>query len=199
VAPWQRLPGTSIVVDCFSQQSRQLSNRSWILTHFHADHYGATPWAAWPAAPRNKWAGQKSRAALGAHEGAGTKVDLLQNTGSARFAPKKLHTLEPRPKPHALAAGGLTKGFRQGTIYCTPITAALLRLKIKVAEAALRPVPLGQEFVVEGGGQAPDPVCRQGRADWARTWRAANQGQLWGLVGRLPSHPSPLARSHATP
>ncbi|KIZ07917.1 DNA cross-link repair 1A protein [Monoraphidium neglectum] len=47
-------------------------------------------------------------------------------------------------------AGGLTKGFRQGTIYCTPATAALVRLKIKVAESALRAVPLGQEVVVEG-------------------------------------------------
>eukprot|EP00878_Enallax_costatus_P029508 GHUV01032002.1.p2 GENE.GHUV01032002.1~~GHUV01032002.1.p2 ORF type:complete len:503 (+),score=218.02 GHUV01032002.1:4005-5513(+) len=37
---WRRLPGTNIVVDCFGQSSKSIgSNRSWILTHFHADHY----------------------------------------------------------------------------------------------------------------------------------------------------------------
>lgn len=65
------------------------------------------------------------------------------------------HRLQSKPHPWPpLAAtpppGGLIKGFRQGTIYCTPTTAALVRLKIKVAEAHLRAVPLGQEFVVEG-------------------------------------------------
>ncbi|KAI8467405.1 MAG: beta-lactamase-like protein [Monoraphidium minutum] len=82
---WQSIPGTGIVVDCFTQASRQLPARSWILTHFHADHYG-----------------------------------------------------------------GLTKGFRQGVIYCTPATAALVRLRIKTGEAHLKAVPLGQEVAVEG-------------------------------------------------
>jgi hypothetical protein len=38
---WQRLPGTNIIVDNFTQATRALPNRSWILSHFHADHYGA--------------------------------------------------------------------------------------------------------------------------------------------------------------
>jgi Cft2 family RNA processing exonuclease len=66
-----------------------------------------------------------------------------------------------RPAPFSLRvrAGGLTKGFRQGTIYCTPATAALVRLKIKVAESALRAVPLGQEFEVEGEGLGSGKGC----------------------------------------
>lgn len=40
IAPWQRLPGTNIIVDCFTSQTRGLATKSWILSHFHADHYG---------------------------------------------------------------------------------------------------------------------------------------------------------------
>lgn len=40
VPVWHTIPGTAIVVDYFTQASRSLACRSWILTHFHADHYG---------------------------------------------------------------------------------------------------------------------------------------------------------------
>jgi Cft2 family RNA processing exonuclease len=46
--------------------------------------------------------------------------------------------------------GGLTKEFRRGVIYCTPVTAALAALKLKVPLHVLRPLPLGQTEVVEG-------------------------------------------------
>eukprot|EP00775_Hariotina_reticulata_P012752 gene12752-12881_t len=83
---WRRLPGSNIVVDAFGSSSKALGcNRSWILTHFHADHYG-----------------------------------------------------------------GLTRAFRQGVIICTPVTAALVRLKLKVPPELLLPLPLGQEVEVEG-------------------------------------------------
>jgi hypothetical protein len=73
-------------VDAFGQSSKALgSSRTWVLTHFHADHYM-----------------------------------------------------------------GLGKGFKQGRILCTPTTAALVRLKLRVPEQLLVPVPLGQEITVEG-------------------------------------------------
>ncbi|KAF8069613.1 Dclre1a [Scenedesmus sp. PABB004] len=51
---------------------------------------------------------------------------------------------------HADHYMGLGKSFKQGTILCTPATAALARLKLRVPEAALRPLPLGEEVTVEG-------------------------------------------------
>jgi Cft2 family RNA processing exonuclease len=84
-------------------------------------------------------------------------------------------------------AGGLTKGFRQGTIYCTPATAALVRLKIKVAESALRAVPLGQEVVVEGARAASRgrlgqpglaPAMRGGEALCLNTYPDSCSGPL---------------------
>ncbi|KAK9843634.1 hypothetical protein WJX81_000325 [Elliptochloris bilobata] len=37
---WQAVPGTRIVVDRFGRAAEQASGcRSWILTHFHSDHY----------------------------------------------------------------------------------------------------------------------------------------------------------------
>lgn len=80
------MPGTNIVVDCFGPSSKSIgSNRTWILTHFHADHYM-----------------------------------------------------------------GLSKGFSQGRILCTPITAALVKMKLRVPEQNIVPVELGQEVMVEG-------------------------------------------------
>jgi DNA cross-link repair 1A protein len=85
---WRCLPGTSIIVDAFGQSSKALgSSRTWVLTHFHADHYM-----------------------------------------------------------------GLGKGFKQGRILCTPTTAALVRLKLRVPEQLLVALPLGQEITVEGEG-----------------------------------------------
>lgn len=45
---------------------------------------------------------------------------------------------------------GLSRGFRQGVVVCTPITAALVRLKLKVPPERLRVLQLGQEVVIEG-------------------------------------------------
>lgn len=75
-------------MDCFGQSSKSIgANRTWILTHFHADHYM-----------------------------------------------------------------GLSKGFKQGKILCTRITAALVKLKLRVPEQLLVPLDLGQEVMVEGMG-----------------------------------------------
>lgn len=52
--------------------------------------------------------------------------------------------------PLAAACRGLGKSFKQGRILCTPITAALVRLKLRVPAEALVPLPLGQEVTVEG-------------------------------------------------
>ncbi|WIA30015.1 hypothetical protein OEZ86_000112 [Tetradesmus obliquus] len=51
---------------------------------------------------------------------------------------------------HADHYMGLGKGFKQGRILCTPATAALVRLKLRVPEQLLVPLPLGQEISVEG-------------------------------------------------
>lgn len=45
---------------------------------------------------------------------------------------------------------GLSKGFKQGRIICTPITAALVRLKLRVPAEKLVVVQLGQQVTVEG-------------------------------------------------
>lgn len=45
---------------------------------------------------------------------------------------------------------GLSKGFSQGRILCTPITAALVKMKLRVPEQNIVPVELGQEVMVEG-------------------------------------------------
>lgn len=37
---WRRIPGTNIIVDCFGRSSAAAGlNRTWVLTHYHADHY----------------------------------------------------------------------------------------------------------------------------------------------------------------
>lgn len=83
---WRRLPGTNIIVDCFGRSCAAVgSNHTWVLTHFHADHYM-----------------------------------------------------------------GLTRSFKQGIIICTPITAALVRLKLRVPPERLLVLGLGQELTVEG-------------------------------------------------
>lgn len=51
---------------------------------------------------------------------------------------------------HADHYMGLSKGFKQGRIICTPITAALVRLKLRVPQERLVVLPLGQELEVEG-------------------------------------------------
>lgn len=45
---------------------------------------------------------------------------------------------------------GLGANFRRGTIYCTPITAALVRQELRVASSHIREVPLGSPVDVEG-------------------------------------------------
>jgi DNA cross-link repair 1A protein len=45
---------------------------------------------------------------------------------------------------------GLTRGFRGGPIICTPITAALVQLKLRVPRERLVVLELGQEVVVQG-------------------------------------------------
>lgn len=39
---WQKVPGTTFIVDRFGRQveDNNQSCTSWFLTHFHADHYG---------------------------------------------------------------------------------------------------------------------------------------------------------------
>jgi len=83
---WRRLPGSNIIVDCFSRSAAAVgANHTWVLTHFHADHYM-----------------------------------------------------------------GLSRGFKQGRIICSPITAALVRLKLRVPPERLVVLELGQEVMVEG-------------------------------------------------
>lgn len=37
---WRRLPGSNIIVDCFGRSAAAVgTNHTWVLTHFHADHY----------------------------------------------------------------------------------------------------------------------------------------------------------------
>ena len=36
---WQRVKGTSFLVDCFGKSTQLLKCKSWFLTHFHSDHY----------------------------------------------------------------------------------------------------------------------------------------------------------------
>lgn len=73
-------------MDCFGRSCASVgSNRTWVLSHFHADHYM-----------------------------------------------------------------GLSKGFKQGRIICSPVTAALVRLKLRVPPERLVVLPLGQELEVEG-------------------------------------------------
>lgn len=45
---------------------------------------------------------------------------------------------------------GLSKSFKQGRILCTPITAALIKLKLRVPEQCIVPLELGKEVIVEG-------------------------------------------------
>ena len=39
VHEWQRVKGTSFLVDCFGKSAQLLKCKSWFLTHFHSDHY----------------------------------------------------------------------------------------------------------------------------------------------------------------
>ncbi len=39
VHEWQRVKGTSFLVDCFGKSTQLLKCKSWFLTHFHSDHY----------------------------------------------------------------------------------------------------------------------------------------------------------------
>ena len=36
---WQRVNGTSFLVDCFGKSTQLFKCKSWFLTHFHSDHY----------------------------------------------------------------------------------------------------------------------------------------------------------------
>ncbi len=51
---------------------------------------------------------------------------------------------------HADHYGGLTKGWSQGRLVCTPTTARLVQQKIKVAAARIMEVPLNTPTVIEG-------------------------------------------------
>ena len=119
---WRRLPGTNIIVDCFGRSCAAVGpNRTWVLTHFHADHYM-----------------------------------------------------------------GLTRGFKQGIIICTPITAALVRLKLRVAPERLAVLDLGQELNVEGEwvvrayGQIVT-VWHLSKAVWACCAQHIQSGVVLGL------------------
>lgn len=81
---WQCVPGTTFTVDRFSNLPSSNGQKSWFLTHFHADHYK-----------------------------------------------------------------GLGKSFASGTIYCTPITAALVKDLLKVPSKLLREVAIGETIVIE--------------------------------------------------
>ncbi|GMP29938.1 hypothetical protein CsSME_00004837 [Camellia sinensis var. sinensis] len=51
---------------------------------------------------------------------------------------------------HADHYGGLTKGWSHGPIYCTPLTARLLRMCLYVNPLFIRPLELGTEHVIDG-------------------------------------------------
>lgn len=51
---------------------------------------------------------------------------------------------------HADHYMGLTKQAKKGVIYCTPVTAALVQLKLRVPKEKLRVLPLDQTTEVEG-------------------------------------------------
>ena len=74
-----------MVVDKFGSSVAHIRSQTWVLTHFHADHYG-----------------------------------------------------------------GLTKGWAQGRLVCTPTTGRLVQQKIKVAAAKMLMVPLQTPTVIEG-------------------------------------------------
>ncbi|CAK9166191.1 unnamed protein product [Ilex paraguariensis] len=51
---------------------------------------------------------------------------------------------------HADHYGGLTKGWSHGLIYCTPLTACLVRMYLSINSTLIRPLQLGTEYVIEG-------------------------------------------------
>lgn len=51
---------------------------------------------------------------------------------------------------HADHYGGLTKAWSHGPIYCTPITAALLKICLYVDPQFIHPLELDREYVIEG-------------------------------------------------
>lgn len=51
---------------------------------------------------------------------------------------------------HADHYGGLRKSWQHGPIYCTPITAALCKMKLGVLDEWLVPVPINSPFCVDG-------------------------------------------------
>ncbi|KAA8530042.1 hypothetical protein F0562_004751 [Nyssa sinensis] len=50
---------------------------------------------------------------------------------------------------HADHYGGLSKGWSYGPIYCTPLTARLVRLCLSVDPSFIHPLELGKEYVIE--------------------------------------------------
>ncbi|KAH7435379.1 hypothetical protein KP509_06G062400 [Ceratopteris richardii] len=51
---------------------------------------------------------------------------------------------------HSDHYGGLTKSWAHGPIYCTPVTARLLSLCLRVDEKWIHPLPLGQSHFIDG-------------------------------------------------
>jgi DNA cross-link repair 1A protein len=51
---------------------------------------------------------------------------------------------------HADHYKGLTSKFNRGIIYCTPVTAALVKLQLRVRPEFLREVPIGSSITIEG-------------------------------------------------
>lgn len=51
---------------------------------------------------------------------------------------------------HSDHYGGLTKGWSYGPIYCTPLTARLLRICLYVNSSFIHPLELDTEYVIEG-------------------------------------------------
>ncbi len=45
---------------------------------------------------------------------------------------------------------GLTRGFRHGVIYCSPITARLVTLRIGVPADRLQIIPLNETVIIDG-------------------------------------------------
>jgi DNA cross-link repair 1A protein len=51
---------------------------------------------------------------------------------------------------HADHYKGLTSKFNRGIIYCTPVTAALVKLQLRVRPEFIREVPIGSSITIEG-------------------------------------------------
>lgn len=122
--PWQAvLRAPRMVVDRFGIDYVHCGAAHWFLTHFHADHYKGLS---------KHFNGGVWCHACGTHP----LYTLRRCQNHSHNAP----FLQPPRTMHRMA----------GTLYCTPVTAALVQLKMRVAPERMRCLPLDQPTDIEG-------------------------------------------------